>query len=82
MKSVVSISLAIVAFAGIGVLSPPVRAATDTVQLTAPHQQAGSAQFVITTVSARNDLISGDSALVRIGVSSRRGMIFDPPRQA
>ena len=62
--------LPIVVFAGIGVLSAPVRAGTDTVHLTAPHQQTGSAQFAITTVSARNDLISGDSALVRIGVSS------------
>jgi Tannase-like family of unknown function (DUF6351) len=60
----------IVIFARIGVLSAPVRAGTDTVHPTAPHQQTGSAQFVITTVSARNDLISGDSALVRIGVSS------------
>ena len=49
----------------------PVSAGTDTVHLTAPHQQTGSAQFVIASVSARNDLISGDSALVRIGVSSQ-----------
>ena len=62
--------LPILIFAGIGVLSAPVRAGADTLHLTAPHQQTGSAQFVITTVSARNDLISGDSALVRIGVSS------------
>jgi Tannase-like family of unknown function (DUF6351) len=55
---------------GIGVVPARVAAATDTVHLTAPHQQTGSGQFVITTVSARNDLISGDSALVRIGVSS------------
>jgi hypothetical protein len=55
---------------GIGFFPAPVRAATDTVHLTAPHQQTGSAQFVIITVSARNDLISGDSALVRIGVAS------------
>jgi hypothetical protein len=48
----------------------PVRAGTDTVHLTAPHQQTGSAQFVITTVSGRDDLLSGDSALVRTGVSS------------
>lgn len=54
----------------IGLFSGPVHAAGDTVHLTAPHQQTGSAQFVITTVSARNDLISGDSALVDIGVSS------------
>jgi hypothetical protein len=62
--------LPIVIFAGIGAVSAPVRAGTDTVQPTAPHQQTGSAQFAITTVSARNDLISGDSALVRIGVPS------------
>jgi Tannase-like family of unknown function (DUF6351) len=55
---------------GIVLFAAPVRAGTDTVHLTAPHLQTGSAQFVITTVSARNDLISGDSALMRIGVSS------------
>jgi Tannase-like family of unknown function (DUF6351) len=54
----------------VGLFSAPVRAAGDTVHLTAPHQQTGSGQFVITTVSARNDLISGDSALLRIGVPS------------
>jgi hypothetical protein len=55
---------------GIGVFPAPVCAGIDTVHVTAPHQQTGSTQFVITTVSARNDLISGDSALVRIDVSS------------
>jgi Tannase-like family of unknown function (DUF6351) len=54
----------------IGLFSAPMRAGTDTVHLTASHQQTGSTQFVITTVSARDDLISGDSALVHIGVSS------------
>ena len=57
-------------FAVIGLFSAPAYAAGDTVQLTTPHQQTGSGQFAITTVSARNDLISGDSALVHIGVSS------------
>jgi Tannase-like family of unknown function (DUF6351) len=71
MKGLASLfgRLPIVVFASIGVLSAPVRAGTGTVHLTAPHQQTGSAQFVITTVSARNDLISGDSALLRIAVS-------------
>jgi hypothetical protein len=55
---------------GVGLFSSPARSGIDTVHLTAPHQQTGSGQFVITTVSARNDLISGDSALLRIGVSS------------
>src|SRR5438105_3272690 len=54
----------------IGLFSAPAQAGSDTVHLTAPHQQTGSTQFVITTVSARDDLISGDSALVRIGVSA------------
>jgi hypothetical protein len=54
----------------IGPFSAPAQAGSDTVHLTAPHQQTGSTQFVITTVSARDDLISGDSALVRIGVSA------------
>ena len=58
------------ALTGVGLFPMPVSAGTDTVHLTAPHQQTGSAQFVIASVSARNDLISGDSALVRIGVSS------------
>ena len=62
--------LPIVLFASIGALSAPGGAGTDTVHVTAPLQQTGSTQFVITTVSSRNDLISGDSALVRIGVSS------------
>ena len=57
-------------FAVIGLFSAPAYAAGDTVQLTTPHQQTGSGQFAITTVSARNDLISGDSALLRIGVAS------------
>ena len=48
---------------GIGLFSAPAVAAGDTVHLTMPHQQTGSGQFVITTVSSRNDLISGDSAL-------------------
>ena len=55
---------------GICQFSAPAGAADDTVHLTAPHQQTGSGQFLITTLSARNDLISGDSALIRIGVSS------------
>src|SRR5260370_27084792 len=55
---------------GICFFPAPLRAGTDTVHLTAPHQQTGSTQFFITTISAHNDLISGDSALVRIGVSS------------
>ena len=56
----------------IRLFSAPAQAGSDTVHLTAPHQQTGSTQFVITTVSARDDLISGDSALVRIGVSAAR----------
>jgi hypothetical protein len=56
--------------AAMSMFSAPACLAGDTVHLTAPHQQTGSDQFVITTVSARNDLISGDSALVRIGVPS------------
>ena len=55
---------------GFGLFSAPAGAAGGTVQLTAPHQQTGSAQFLITTLSARNDLLSGDSALIRVGVSS------------
>src|SRR5215467_292803 len=55
---------------GFGPFSAPAGAAGDTVHLTAPHQQTGSAQFLITTLSARNDLLSGDSALIRVGVSS------------
>jgi hypothetical protein len=51
-----------------GPLSTTARAAGDTVHLTAPHEQTGSGQFRITTVSSRNDLISGDSVLVQIGV--------------
>ena len=54
--------------AGISLFPASVCAAGDTVHLTAPHPQTGTGQFVITTVSARNDLISGDSALVRVGV--------------
>jgi hypothetical protein len=42
----------------------------DTLQRTRPHEQKGSRQFHITTVSSRDDLISGDSVLVRIDVSS------------
>jgi len=53
---------------GIGLFSTPARAAGDTVHLTMPHQQTGSGQFLILTLSARDDLISGDSALVRISV--------------
>ena len=63
-------AVVLVSLTGIGFFPAPVRAGTDTVHLTAPHQQTGSAQFMITTVSARNDLISGDSALMTIGVSS------------
>src|SRR4029077_1279519 len=55
---------------GIGLFSAPAGAVGDTVHLTAPHQQTGNGQFLITILSARNDLISGDSALIRIGVSS------------
>ena len=50
--------------------STPARGAADTVHLTTPHQQTGSGQFLITTISSRNDLISGDSVLIRIGVPS------------
>ena len=55
---------------GFGLFSAPAGAAGDTVHLTAPHRQTGSGQFLITTLSARNDLLSGDSALIRVGVSS------------
>jgi Tannase-like family of unknown function (DUF6351) len=44
--------------------------ADDTLQRTSPHEQEGSQQFRITTLSSRDDLISGDSVLVRIEVSS------------
>jgi hypothetical protein len=44
--------------------------ADDTLQRTSPHEQEGSRQFRITTVSSRDDLISGNSVLVRIEVSS------------
>ena len=59
---------AVLIMAGISLSPASVRAGGDTVHLTAPHQQTGTGQFVITTVSARNDFISGDSALVRVGV--------------
>jgi hypothetical protein len=62
------VGAALASAAGIGLYAGPAGAARDTVHLTAPHQQIGSGQFVITTVSSRNDLISGDSALVRVGV--------------
>jgi hypothetical protein len=64
------VALSLANAAGIGLFSTPVRAGGDTVHLTAPHQQTGSGQFIITTVSARNDLISGDSALVRVSVAT------------
>ena len=67
LASVILISLLV---AAMSLFSAPAGLAGDTVHLTVPHQQTGSEQFVITTVSARNDLISGNSALVRIGVSS------------
>lgn len=60
---------------GIGLFSSPARADTvsagDTVHLTTPHQQQGSTQFRLTTLSSRDDLISGESALIRIDVSSQ-----------
>jgi hypothetical protein len=55
---------------GIGLFSAPALTTGDTVHLTMPHQQTGSGQFLIMTLSSRNDLISGDSALIRIGVPS------------
>ena len=55
---------------GIGLLSGPAATAGDTVHLTMPHQQTGSGQFLIMSVSSRNDLISGDGALIRVGVPS------------
>src|SRR5262245_52275994 len=55
---------------GIGLLSGQAAVAGDTVHLTMPHQQTGSGQFLIMTVSSRNDLISGDGALIRVGVPS------------
>jgi hypothetical protein len=59
---------------GIGLCSGPVRAGSDsdndTLQRTSPHEQEGSRQFRITTLSSRDDLISGGSVLVRIDVSS------------
>jgi hypothetical protein len=65
-----SIAVVFAIVTGTGLYSAPAHGGGDTVHLTAPHQQTGSGQFVITTLSARNDLISGDSALVRIGVPS------------
>jgi len=53
---------------GTGMCSTHARAGADTVHLTMPHTQTGSGQFQITTLSSRDDLISGDSALIRIGV--------------
>jgi Tannase-like family of unknown function (DUF6351) len=53
-----------------GMFSAPARAGADTVHLTMPHGQTGSGQFQITTLSSRDDLISGDSALIRIDVPS------------
>jgi hypothetical protein len=41
-----------------------------TLTQTRAHHQEGSAVFQITTVSSRNDLISGGNALVRIGVAA------------
>jgi hypothetical protein len=43
----------------------------DTIDRTREHVQLGSREFVITTVSARNDLISGGDVLLRIAVARR-----------
>jgi hypothetical protein len=67
LASIIPILLFVAVF---GLCSAPPSVAGGTVQPTMAHQQTVSGQFAITTVSARNDLISGDSALVRIGVSS------------
>jgi hypothetical protein len=42
-----------------------------TIFRTHEHEQKGSSDFEISTVSARNDLISGGQVLVRIAVSAR-----------
>jgi hypothetical protein len=61
----------LVIIAGMSLLGLPAHANDgDTVpQPTYPHVQQGSNQFQITTLSSRNDLISGGTVLVRIGVS-------------
>jgi hypothetical protein len=60
---------AIVASIGLG--SGPLHAGDhDRLQQTSPHEQEGSQQFRIITVSSRDDLISGNSVLVRIDISS------------
>lgn len=42
----------------------------QTIFLTQPHQQQGSHDFIITTVSARNDLVAGGQVLVRIDAAA------------
>jgi hypothetical protein len=43
----------------------------STIARTRPHEQEGSNAFRITTLSARNDLISGGDVLVRVDVAAR-----------
>ena len=47
------------------------RDGSSTIARTRPHEQEGSNAFRITTLSARNDLISGGDVLVRIDVAAR-----------
>lgn len=44
---------------------------SSTISQTRPHEQEGSNAFRITTLSTRNDLISGGDVLVRIDVAAR-----------
>src|SRR5260370_577628 len=58
---------------GIGLAAPPALAFDDlsnTIQTTHAHQQTGSPEVQITTLSTRNDLISGGDVLVRIDVAA------------
>src|SRR5438105_3590885 len=72
-------SLAVLLLGG-GLLTAPVMAGAhddggddegDTIHRTRPHQQFGSRELQITTVSTRNDLVTGGDVLVRIGAEAR-----------
>ena len=62
--------------AGLGLFAAAAHADNDrdessTIARTRPHEQEGSRAFRITTLSARNDLISGGDVLVRVEVAAR-----------
>jgi hypothetical protein len=65
-----AIAAALVAIAGTAPAStPPGPDNISTISRTAAHQQQGSPEFQITTLSARNDLIAGGQVLTRIDVA-------------